>query len=86
MVPEDQKPWFARHAPLQIPKGTKDIDQLFKQAKALMEKVDLAYPLVIKPDIGQRGAGVQRIFDDEQLRTYIETLSFRLYYAHTGTY
>lgn len=46
---------------------------LLSDAKSQLEKAELTYPLVAKPDLGCRGVGVKLIHSDEQLQNYIET-------------
>lgn len=41
------------------------------RAHALVEARGWAYPLVAKPDVGQRGAGVQRVADEAALLDYL---------------
>lgn len=42
-----------------------------KKAKTLMEENGLSFPVVAKPDIGQRGVGVQKIESEFELLDYI---------------
>ncbi|MGD2271501.1 MAG: ATP-grasp domain-containing protein [Desulfobacterales bacterium] len=42
-------------------------------AEALMRKQNIAYPAVVKPDIGCRGVGVQIVRDTAELLTYLES-------------
>jgi len=44
-----------------------------EEAKDAVEKAGLVLPLVAKPDIGMRGAGVQLIKTEGELRAYIES-------------
>lgn len=41
------------------------------QAQRFMQRYDLAYPVVLKPDVGQRGSGVRVIRSDEELVAYL---------------
>lgn len=45
---------------------------IFEEAKARMAEKGLAYPVVAKPDIGSRGAGVRLVKSDADLRHYVE--------------
>lgn len=50
--------------------GDGGADRTFEDAKAAMAELGLAYPIVVKPDLGMRGAGVQVAKSDEDLRRY----------------
>lgn len=50
-----------------------DAAALCAEALARMEAAGLGFPVVAKPDIGCRGAGVQRIPDTARLRRYLES-------------
>lgn len=54
------------------------VDARFASAKRLAEAKGLAYPLVAKPDIGLRGTGVRRVFDDDGLRAYLASFPLRM--------
>lgn len=47
-------------------------DDAVTRLKVLMEEKNLHYPLIAKPDVGCRGAGVRIIRSDDQLRNYIK--------------
>ena len=47
------------------------VDQRLSQLLNWMEEKDLAFPVILKPDVGQRGAGVQKIHDVEDARHYL---------------
>ena len=62
-------PYLARYELLDsIP----SIDKRSKQAKAIMVNLGVDYPVVLKPDFGQRGADVAVIRNDIELRTYLQ--------------
>jgi membrane protein DedA with SNARE-associated domain len=42
---------------------------------AWMQKVKLSFPIVLKPDVGQRGSGVLLVRGESQLKEYFETVS-----------
>jgi len=65
-VPEAQRPWFARHARF-VHEQPDDIDS----AEAAMASAGVAYPIVAKPDKGQRGNGVQPVNNREELARYL---------------
>ena len=41
------------------------------QLRAQMERLQLPYPVVLKPDVGERGAGVARVDNDDALSAYL---------------
>jgi membrane protein DedA with SNARE-associated domain len=49
------------------------VDQQLNCFLRLRSVKNLAYPLVFKPDVGQRGFGFRLIHSDEEARAYIET-------------
>ncbi|TNE62436.1 MAG: D-alanine--D-alanine ligase [Alphaproteobacteria bacterium] len=53
--------------------GDGGVMRTMDDALAAMQAHGLAFPLVAKPDIGMRGAGVQLVADTEALRAYILT-------------
>ena len=63
----------ARHAFL--PHGESP-DARLARVRKFMEGHGLDYPLVLKPDAGQRGSGVAIVRCDEEARTYLETATF----------
>ncbi|MEW6129484.1 MAG: alpha/beta fold hydrolase [Acidobacteriota bacterium] len=60
--------FIARH---QLIKATLNIDERFAQAKMFMRELALDFPVVLKPDQGQRGSGVAVVRSDEALRDYL---------------
>ena len=50
-----------------------DLDREFAEVTERMQACGLALPVVAKPDLGCRGAGVRLIKTEAELRTYIET-------------
>lgn len=44
-----------------------------KKVQQWMVRFDLSYPIIMKPDVGQRGDGVARIKTDAELLHYLET-------------
>lgn len=51
--------------------GAGDLDARLAQLRATMASRGWAYPMVAKPDIGQRGTGVRWLHDDEQAAAYL---------------
>jgi hypothetical protein len=56
-----------------LPKGT--LDDRFVQADAFMQNHHLNFPVVLKPDAGQRGSGVAVVRSLQQLREYLSCTS-----------
>ncbi len=49
------------------------VDEItFERSVAAMRDAGLSYPVVAKPDVGQRGAGVRPLHGDDELRTYLQ--------------
>jgi hypothetical protein len=59
---------------LLLREGTPD-DRL-EQAEAFMQDHQLRFPIVLKPDVGQRGSGVVVVRSSQQLRHYLCRASF----------
>ncbi len=49
------------------------LQQRVEVIRAWMADFRLAFPLMMKPDVGQRGDGVQRVNDMDELTTYLKT-------------
>lgn len=71
LVPEPQRRWIAPFCVYRRP-ANKTAETMVRAARAQMETKGLSYPVVAKPDMGQRGAGVQQIFNDADLGKYLE--------------
>jgi ribosomal protein S6-L-glutamate ligase RimK-like protein len=65
---------FLPYSTLLLQEGTPE-DRL-EQAEAFMRKHQLSFPIVLKPDAGQRGAGVVVARSSRQLREYLSRASF----------
>lgn len=59
--------YIARHELIDAPV----FEQRVEQARRFMSQLALSFPLVLKPDAGQRGEGVAIIRSHEQLATYL---------------
>ncbi|HEY2120838.1 MAG TPA: alpha/beta fold hydrolase [Candidatus Acidoferrum sp.] len=57
-----------------IPKG--DAAERVETAKAFLERAGLQFPVVLKPDAGQRGSGVAVIRSDEVLSNYLTNTNY----------
>ncbi len=53
-----------------------DVDQKLLAVLDWMTLESLSYPIVLKPDVGQRGTGVYIIYDEAHLQSVLPTLSF----------
>jgi hypothetical protein len=53
-------------------------DDRVEQAEAFMQRHQLGFPIVLKPDAGQRGSGVAIVRSSQQLREYICRASFSI--------
>jgi hypothetical protein len=63
---------LARINPAYTPKGTRlPLKSSEEDLKSLMDAAGLAFPLVAKPDIGERGKGVELIQDLPKLSAYL---------------
>lgn len=71
LVPREQRRWVAPWVAWRKEAGA-SIDAACAEAAAIMERNALVFPLVAKPDVGQRGAGVRPLQDSRQLREYLE--------------
>lgn len=72
MLPKSITEWVADHARFPVPDADVPPDKLLEEAERAMENAGLAYPIVTKPDEGQRGAGVQVVSNSSELQAYIE--------------
>ncbi|HLO75796.1 MAG TPA: hypothetical protein VK196_05000, partial [Magnetospirillum sp.] len=48
-----------------------DLEPTLAAARAAISKAGLAYPFIVKPDIGWRGFGVRRVADEGELAEYL---------------
>jgi len=53
-------------------KGSFSVEERIRQAKEFLAVHQLQFPIVLKPDAGQRGSGVGIIASDEQLEAYLQ--------------
>lgn len=56
-----------------LTKTHEQLETVLEDATQQLKRSSLEYPLVAKPDLGCRGAGVKLLRSDEQLRSYIKT-------------
>ncbi len=68
-APEWVAPFIVVDRPL--PAGTPSLDEEVAQALAALAGAGMALPVVAKPDLGCRGAGVQLVRNADKLRSYL---------------
>jgi hypothetical protein len=71
LVPEQHRGWVASYVTIVRRRDETTADALHR-ARRLMVAAGVDYPVVAKPDVGQRGAGVWPIHDDRELEAYVE--------------
>lgn len=52
---------------------SEEASQRFEVAQQFMQSLGLSYPIVMKPDFGQRGLDVSVVRSDEQMRMYLRS-------------
>jgi membrane protein DedA with SNARE-associated domain len=70
LVAQSQRVWIAPYVRFSRAEAS-DSGQLVGNARATIRAAGLDYPLVGKPDVGQRGAGVRPLFGDDDLADYL---------------
>ena len=73
LVPQTQRQWFADWALVEVEEGSGAVEHTLEKARRAMEKAEIGFPVVAKPDVGQRGAGVQPINNEDGLAAYVES-------------
>ncbi|HSC72055.1 MAG TPA: DedA family protein [Candidatus Methylomirabilis sp.] len=71
LVPPEKRHWIAPWALFERPAESEPLDSVCAGALALLNGTGLSFPIVAKPDVGQRGAGVRPIADAGELRSYL---------------
>lgn len=61
--------YIARHCLIRV---SRIEEQRIKAVKDFMQEFSLSFPIVLKPDIGQRGAGVSVIRSEQEIRDYFK--------------
>lgn len=69
LVGSSQRRWVARYLTIEIAGGR---EESISAVKEKMKLAELDYPVVAKPDVGQRGAGVWPLFGDQDLGDYLD--------------
>jgi membrane protein DedA with SNARE-associated domain len=71
LVPPEQRHWIAAYTVLESP-PISEPEELLAAARRALAAAGLTLPVVAKPDMGQRGAGVQPIRTDQELSAYLQ--------------
>ncbi|MCG3198433.1 MAG: hypothetical protein GHCLOJNM_02933 [bacterium] len=71
LVPAEQRHHVADWTLFHRPGNETPLEQVLAGAELILSLADLSYPLVAKPDIGQRGAGVRLIRTRRDLLNYL---------------
>ncbi|HET7412240.1 MAG TPA: hypothetical protein VFJ18_06210, partial [Pararhizobium sp.] len=71
MVPPDMRRWIAATTSIAIQPAADGVDHWLERASAAAETAGIAFPMIVKPDIGWRGFGVRRVKDSEELGDYL---------------
>jgi len=72
LVEGDSRRWIADYVTVTVPAGPKDVADRVERAGNALARAGLGFPLVAKPDVGQRGAGVRPVRGDRDLRDYLD--------------
>ncbi len=70
LAPPELRPWMAAWASLEVERGSSG-EALLERARARLSEARISLPVVAKPDLGQRGDGVQPVRSWEQLGRYL---------------
>ena len=70
---------YAHLLPKYIRLERDQLQQRLATALEWMETQEVAFPLFIKPDVGQRGMGVKKLADEDQLKAYLKKVSIPLH-------
>lgn len=72
LVPESHRKWIEPFCMFTRPPADTPIESALESAMEAMRAAGLEFPIVAKPDKGQRGAGVQCLRNEAGLRAYLE--------------
>ncbi|NVJ99864.1 MAG: D-alanine--D-alanine ligase [Alphaproteobacteria bacterium] len=72
-IGESARAWVSPYVKILRWRGEDAVGRTLDEAKTEMREAGLVYPLVAKPDIGMRGAGVQVVKSDTDLQAYIRS-------------
>ena len=72
LVPDAYKNWVAPHVAFHLQQRPGAREEAVEAAKTALSTAGLAFPVVAKPDMGQRGAGVRPLYDEKQLERYLD--------------
>ncbi len=73
LVPDQSRRWVAPHTTYHFADDARSVEAHAEAALAAIAAAGLELPIVAKPDLGQRGAGVRPIRSADQLRAYLGT-------------
>ncbi len=71
LVPPEQRRWVAPWAVYTRPEASTPLNRVCEEACAAMEAAGLSFPIVAKPDVGQRGFGVRPVHNQDELSAYL---------------
>ncbi|MCF7853809.1 MAG: VTT domain-containing protein [Candidatus Pacebacteria bacterium] len=71
LVANEHRRWVADYVVFDMPEDTSQPGAVRTDAEHLFQQAGLGYPVVAKPDIGHRGAGVRPIHDARELEAYL---------------
>jgi hypothetical protein len=71
LLAESNPEWLAEFTVFTRPAVPSDLDAEAESAERTMAAAGLRFPVVAKPDLGCRGAGVRRVRDRAELRRYL---------------
>lgn len=73
LIPEERRQWVCRYTTFSCPAVETPMEELMAGTCSKLAEAGLAFPFVMKPDVGQRGAGVRLIRTEHDLRCYLES-------------
>ena len=71
LIPESMQRWVAPHVRFERPRADMALGEAVARAETAMREAGIDYPIVAKPDEGQRGTGVRPVRDAAALGDYI---------------
>jgi membrane protein DedA with SNARE-associated domain len=70
LIPAGVRRWFAHHTTIER-REKSEAEEIVLAAREAMREAGLEFPIVAKPDLGQRGAGVRRVLHEQHLLDYV---------------
>lgn len=71
LVPPEMRHWLAATTSIDIRGGADSISDNLHRALSAAHAAGLAFPFVVKPDVGWRGFGVRKVRSEAELRDYL---------------